>query len=181
MKRRGPAILLAVAIAGCAAQPAPHALTQDSSTVQFASRENHVRFSYPKTWHPVTDDTILSLVPTGETSLGDHRLVIDIPDLPFHIPGLIPMGLVVRGFEDDLKKRYKDVTLAPVADRQVGGVAGQELNAHARGDHGDVVVRAVLFVEGDRVYFIDAESDTTGAAAASKAFETVADSFQWMD
>ena len=140
-----------------------------------------MRFSYPKTWHPVKDDTILSLVPARENSLQDNHLVIDNPDLPLHIPFIIPMGPVVSGFEDDVKKRYKDVAESPVVDRIVGGVAGKEVNARARSDKGDVVVKAVLLVKGDHVYVIDAETLAANATDAAAAFETVVESLQWIN
>ncbi len=168
-------------LTGCAATPNRPIATTDPSLVLFESREMGMRFSYPKAWHPVKDDTILSLVPAGEDTLRVNHLVIDNPDVPFHIPFVIPMGPVVSGFEDDVKKRYKEVTEEPVRDRIVAGVAGKEVNARARSDSGEVVVRAVLLVRGDHVFVIDVESEAAKAADAMAAFETVVESLQWIN
>jgi hypothetical protein len=174
-----PAFMMLVQFAGCAPVARQSAPTTDPSLVYFASPNDGLSFCYPKTWHPVKDDTILTLAPIGQETLNGNHLVIDTPDLPFHIPGLIPMGPVVGGFEDDLKKRYKDVQESPWLDCMVGGVAGREVSAHATGDKGEVVVKAVLFVRGDHVYLIDAETDAAGAVSAAAAYKTVVDTLQW--
>jgi hypothetical protein len=43
------------------------------------------------------------LVPTG-VKLEDTSISLDVPKLPPHIPGLIPIGSVRNGYLDDLKK-----------------------------------------------------------------------------
>jgi hypothetical protein len=149
--------------------------------VAFASQSENIRFVYPPNWHPVKDDTILTLVPAGQNTIGRRHLVVDTPDLPLHIPGLIPLGLVVGGFEDDLKKRYKDVAIDPVTDTQVGGQAARQVTARGRDEIGDVVVVALLCVKGDRVYLVDAETALADADDAARAFATVVKSIQWMN
>ena len=92
-----------------------------AETVEFRSRERKLCFRYPAAWRPAKDDTILTLVPAGETTIGTHVLVVDDEDLPPHIPGLIPMPLVAKGFVDDLRQRYKGLSVDGSWDRTLVG------------------------------------------------------------
>ena len=107
--------------------------------------------------------------------------MIDEPDLPPHLPGFIPLGLVEAGFVADVQSRYKQVVLAPSTERLLAGVKGRFVQAKGQGPLGQVVVVAFLCVRGDHVFLIDAETDAAGADSARAAFETVVNSMQWMD
>jgi hypothetical protein len=146
------------------------------------SQKGSFRFAYPASWHPVMDDTVVTLVPAGESAIGQHTLAVDVPDLPWHIPGLIPLVLVEGGFVDDLRKRYKQVVVTVSTSRTVDGEEkGREVHATGLRDGGEVDIFALLVVHGDQVYVVDAETDAPGAAAALKAFDTVVGSIKWMD
>jgi hypothetical protein len=103
-----------------------------------------------------------------------------MPDLPFHIPGLIPLSAVEQGFVADVKRRYNHAIVDPPADRLIDGQTARLIRARQDGVPGAVVL-ALLCVHGDRVYVIDAETDIAGASAAQAAFDTVVDSWQWID
>ena len=55
---------------------------------------------------------VLSLVPQADSTAKDTSVVpclkITVPDLPFHIPGMIPCGSVANGYVNDMKKQYPD-------------------------------------------------------------------------
>ncbi|MGA2230903.1 MAG: hypothetical protein ABSH22_08385 [Tepidisphaeraceae bacterium] len=183
--RQGTWTLAAAVAAGCAAQPVATTRPTTSGVlahvIWYQDAKSQMRFAYPDSWHPVTDDTVLTLVPVGESKIGLHTVVIDEPDLPPHFPGLIPLGLVEAGFVADVQSRYKQVVLTPSTERLLAGVKGRFVQAKGKGDLGERVVVALLCVRGDHVFLIDAETDAAGAAAARAAFETVVSSMQWMD
>jgi hypothetical protein len=173
-------LILAGSIAGCARHALPD-MRPLTGVVRFQSRQAPIRFVYPANWHPVPDDTILTLLPDAESSIGLHTLAIDQPDLPPHIPGLIPLVFVVHGFVNDLKSRYKEVVVQSVVDRTADGANGSVVHATAQRPAGQVVVTAFLCVHGNSVYVVDAETDPQGVAQATAAFNTVVDSIQWTD
>jgi hypothetical protein len=173
-------LLLALAM-GCAVQKPPAAIVFDPANPSFQSQPHHVRFSYPSTWHPVHDDTVLTLVPSAESSIGQHVLVVEQPDLPFHIPGLIPLPSVESGFVDDQKKRYKQVAVAQSTDHPLAGSNGREVVARGLRDGKPVVVMALLCVHGDAVYLVVATTDSAGEKSARDAFDEIVKSFQWID
>src|SRR5687768_2920171 len=86
-------------------------LTTAPSRVAFAGPG--VRLSYPPAWTAVpSDDFVLRLVPAGAADdAASPSVSLDVPKLPPHIPGLIPLGSVVRGYVNDLKKNHPDVTV----------------------------------------------------------------------
>jgi len=177
------ALLLAAPLDGCASGKIDPATTQavvgKSGLVNVVSKSAGVEFEYPATWHPAKDDTVLTLLPEGESTIDRHVLVVDMPDLPPHIPGLIPMGLVEIGFVNDLKNRYQKVQVDQSIDRTVPGSAARQVCASGQNGGHDVKVVALLVVHGDRVFVIDSVSDSQNAVAARAAYETVVGSWKW--
>jgi hypothetical protein len=169
-------------VATTATQPSPALAETQPVSVPFVDAKHGLRFDYPATWHPVKDDTILTLVPVNETSIGHRVLVIDAPDLPLHLPGLIPLGAVESGFVDDVKSRGTDVNIV-AADPLVTwpGTKARWLHGTAkRKDDGRaVVIQTVVIVRGDTVIVIDAESDPDYAAATAAGFQAIVRSLQW--
>src|ERR1700734_1764694 len=63
-----------------------------------------IRLQYPAEWKKKDDaDYVLSL------TNGSQLFTLDIPDLPVHVPGMIPLSLVVNGYIDDLKKSHPGI------------------------------------------------------------------------
>jgi len=191
-----PAILTPLAtLAGCCASHVSHTAatalpatttaptTQASAAdrVAFKNTTARIQLAYPATWHPMKDDTVITLVPAAESSIGQRTLVVDKPDLPFHIPGLIPLNLVESGFVDDLKKRYKQVDSVTSAAVTIDGANGRELHATGMRASGPAVIDAAICVKGDAVYIIDGECDAAYKSELDAAFEMVIGSIQWMD
>ena len=165
-------------------QPAttpPAAATQPSAVSHtFDDATTGIRFSYPANWaaQPTTGTTKLHAV--ASPADGSAVLTLDVPQLPPHIPGLIPVGLVASGYVDDVKKRWPDATgPAPaevqVIDAQARRVAlsGHDAAGHAGTDD------AVLIVHGDRVYVLAVEAEPAGRPAATAALDEVVKSIQW--
>ena len=169
------------AIASSSATTAPTTQPPSAGTVAFKSTAAGMQFSYPTWWHPAKDDTVLTLVPQNEAAIGKRTLAIDKPDLPLHIPGLIPLNLVEAGFVDDLKKRYKQVDSVTSAALSIDGANGREIHASGVRDSGPAVVDAAVCVKGDAVYVIDGECDAAYKSQLDAAFEMVIGSIQWMD
>jgi hypothetical protein len=114
-----------------------------------------VRLSYPGGWVAVpSDDFVLRLVPAGAgNDAAAPSVSLDVPKLPPHIPGLIPLGRVVRGYIDDLKEKHRGVTVADPADTTVAGAKARLVRASwDEPDGASYLEVAVLTVHGDRVY-----------------------------
>lgn len=155
------------------------------SLASFTSPQADFALSYPATWHREhnpprsgQEPPVLDLVP--DASHGSCELAVDIPSLPFHIPGFLPIGLVGQGFVDDLKTRYKDVQVERIdGPASLGAQAATTVRGTVRDDSVPMAVLATLFVRNDHVYVIDAEYDLADGPQAKQAWETIVSNFRW--
>jgi hypothetical protein len=170
--------LLALLLIGCAGPTPGTSNDANPAAIEFQSVPGKVQFNYPASWQPMTDQTLLTLTPADDPS-GRNRLMIEKPDLPPHIPGLIPLGAVAAGFVADLRGRYNDVQLADPVDRQVAGSAAKEISAACQSDV-LVDVTAILCVHGDAVYILEAQTDAAHASAANEALDMIIQSWSWL-
>ncbi len=146
---------------GCRPKDMPPTTQPLSSAMrEFASVEHGVRFGYPAGWSSTPTDAYVLQIVSGSSSIS-----LDVPKLPVHVPGFIPLGMVVNGYVDDLKKKAPAVKVeAPVALKVAGANAKRVKSS---------VEDAVLTVHGDRVYIFRATPD------ASDVLDDLLRSVQW--
>src|SRR5450756_2402144 len=106
MKRLACIALLGVSVAchSSLSPPKPtSALVESSDAPQkrFDYPDAGIAFMYPWNWKPVpgSKSQLAVIAPDG------GQLSLDVPVLPFHIPGMIPVDQVESGYGDDFKKR----------------------------------------------------------------------------
>jgi len=145
----------------------------------FDDTKDGVRLQYTTDWLPKPDpDYVLQLVP-ADGSTG-RRIVFDIPDLPFHIPGMIPLGLVENGYLNDLKEKHTDVQVESSADHAIGrGAKARLVIASWTQDGGPHLNVSLLMVRNDHVYILACGCDPAHLAATRTDFDKVVDSLQW--
>ena len=166
---------------GCAVHHAPVTQPGNPTAVWYENQRASIRFCYPMSWHPVKGGATVTLVPLGESTVGSHRLTIDDPELPPHLPGFIPLGLVEAGFVADLRNRYNQLRVTSSVAYELDGVSARRLSAAGVSKNGPVVVNTVLCVRGDSVYVIDAETDAADAMRTREAFDMVVESLRWLN
>ena len=154
--------------------PSPFTCTKFSFTVQ-----------PPPDWVPVKGDPddALSLAPQSQANAKDlskvSSLKITVPDLPMHIPGMIPVGSVANGYVSDMRKEYPDwhvdervVATVPAASaRRIVSTFSQN-GATWR----DVVL---CIVHKDRVFLLVADCPVGDYPATRAAFDAMAASLKW--
>ena len=103
------ALIALLAIASIPLACAKHPSTVGHKPTTLATRifdrpDLGVRLAWPGGWETrPSQDFVLMLVPVGAPTVGT-RISLDVPKLPPHIPGLIPIGSVRSGYLDDLRK-----------------------------------------------------------------------------
>lgn len=148
--------------------------------IEFVSTAKGVRLEYPQGWKPVpSSDYVLLLVPVVGSASGERSISLDVPDLPLHVPGLIPMNSVVNGYLDDLKKHHPALRV----DESTGYVMP---GTHARRvrstwiEHGrSFVEQAQIMVHGDGVYILRADDDSASFPETLHGFSQIADSLHF--
>ncbi len=161
-------------LATLAAAPAAGA-----ATVTFDDKKDNVHFNYSDDWKPKEDkDYVLRLVPAAGSS--DRAITFDVPELPFHIPGMIPLGMVANGYVDDMKKQHADLHVDENVDHPMPGAAKSKLVRSSWKREGKSYSNvAILMIHGDQVFILAAEAEAADLAATREAFDKIAASIQW--
>lgn len=134
-----------------------------------------VRMGWPAGWERVgSEDYVLVLKGNGGAEIS-----LDVPKLPAHVPGLIPLGLVVNGYQDDLKKQVG------VLDKRElpppGGVLGEKAKmVRSAWDGGAMQETAVIVVHDDHVYILRGRSDAEHERATRETMGQMVGSWRWV-
>jgi hypothetical protein len=186
----GPGFVLALVFCGCAAGASQEPATQPATASTTAPAPfTCAKFSFtvqpPADWTAVKGDPddALSLVPQSQASAKDlskvPSLKITVPDLPIHIPGMIPVGSVANGYVSDTLKQYPDfhvdervVATVPAANaRRIVSTFSQN-GATWR----DMVL---CIVHKDRVFLLVADCPVGDYPATRAAFDAMTGSLKW--
>lgn len=168
-------------------EPLP-ATTAPAEAGVFASAQHGFRLTYPPEWEPVPSaEFVLSLQLRGAGGVDTNEagttfaaaISVDVPKLPPHIPGWIPLGLVVNGYVDDLKERYADLRLEESAPTKLAGANARRVRSTWTIDGRPQVEDAVLTARGDRVYIFRLTADSRDYARALAVYESVLRSVTW--
>lgn len=160
-------------------RPAGPSSAPSPTTIIFDDKKDGVRLQFTSAWVSRPDpDYVLQLVP-ADGSTG-RRIIFDIPDLPFHIPGMIQPGLVEHGYLSDLKEKHKDLRVESSAACPIGRGAQARLVISSwtqdGGPHHNV---ALLIIRSDHVFILACGSDPAHLAATRTDFDAVAESLHW--
>jgi hypothetical protein len=176
-------LLLSLIALGCVAsnQKAGILLAADTkpatapSSQTFQDPANLICLQYPADWTKKTDpDYVLSLVN------GSRLFTLDIPDLPPHIPGMIPLGLVVNGYIDDLKKAHPDVKTSEEAAPKISHARSRRLHSSWAEKKVATSEVATLIVHGDHVFILRMVAPTDQLPAARTVYNSIVESLQWV-
>ncbi len=176
-----------------ATHPATPATAPTTARSTFDSPLGNFQVSYPSGWDAktggaastgvyqgkkFTDTTVLTLVPTGAKD-DERSISIDLPSLPPHIPGLIPIGMVATGYISDLRQQHADLKVEESAPSTAAQAQARRIHLtwNEKG-HGcfDLVV---LIVRNDRIYIFSADGDAKSFHQINSAFKLVVDSLHW--
>jgi hypothetical protein len=134
---------------------------------------------YPDDWS-LKNDPKFALDLSPRSASGDIDLTLQIPVLPMHIPGLIPIGSVASGYSDDFRKSHPGATTIQNAAHSLSDSKARLI--HTTWRQGAIVDHdlAMLVVHGDHVYVLSVDCDSAQYARVRKAFDTVANSWRWI-
>ena len=136
---------------------------------------------YPGDWVPVAGTKSQLQIHASSKDQSFSQLTLDIPKLPFHIPGMIPVDSVCSGYIDDEKKTIPDQTVTKLPDPTVPDARQRrvKLSGHINGNGKLTTDEAVLIVHNDKVYILAADGHDSGFPAAHAALEQALKTLQW--
>lgn len=175
-----PNAATAAASTAAAAKPATSApAATRASGGKFDGSKWGFTAEYPAGWTlKPSQNYEMFLVPAG-TAQSDTSVSVDVPDLPPHIPGMIPFRLVKNGYTDDLTKSHPDVqtrdeTAPPVPNAKAALVTSTWKVAGK-----PVSETALILLHADHVYIIRAHDDPSTEKETRAAFDAVVKSLNW--
>ncbi len=153
-----------------------------NGSVEFSNPRHGIRLVYPAAWSATdSNEFILLLVPKNwKPGSSGQSISLDIPKLPSHVPGLIPIGLVVNGYIDDLKKLHRGVKVEEPAAMKVAGVNARRVVATWQEGDQSRVEEAVLTVHGDRVYIFRGTSTVSDQVSVQQLLADMLKSVGWI-
>jgi len=141
------------------------------------------QFDYPGDWQPAKGQTAVFAItapvnPPAATT--KPSLSLDVPKLPWHLPGMITAGMVASGYVSDLQKnQIPDAVLKEETAVTVAGENGKRVTCtgHIAGKTSTDV--AIILVHADKVYILSADSDESGCDSARKTLDEAATTWKW--
>ena len=148
--------------------------------VSCVSTAKGVSLEYPPDWKPIpSSDFLLMLVPVGGSASNERSISLDVPDLPLHVPGMIPLGSVQSGYLDDLKKQHAGLRVDESTTYAMPSTKCRRVRSTWVKSGRTYVEQAQLMVHGDRVYILRANDDSTTFPDTFHTYSQVADSLHF--
>ena len=160
-----------------AVPPATTATTEPASTstplTAYEYAKAGIKLNIPD-WKKIDDKDYIVAV-ADQTS----KFSLDVPELPAHLPGFLPLRLVVNGFIDDLKKKDQGLKVIDDADYKIPSASARRVRFgwtdEGVAKHG----AAILIVHDDHVYILRLEGGAKQSEANDKLMDQVAQSVAW--
>jgi hypothetical protein len=178
-------IVAAIAASGCGHKapkdPAPaSSVSESANDGRFTDQKHKFAIAYTKPWterKPTGPDDVVSL--KRDDLKGE--IAIAVPKLPAHIPGMIPLPSVEKGYIDDLKKRMKNVKETETQPVKIAGAFGRRFVIEGDESGGKKKLAVLAIVRGDTLYIMTAECPESEFEDVRGAFEQVARSWKWIE
>ena len=149
----------------------------------FESTAKKVRLTYPAAWTArPSKDYVLVAAPPGDDGgpAAGRSISLDVPDLPPHIPGFIPMGRVEKGYVEDLKEQWPGLRVEESTSQAVAGTQARRVRSTWQAGGRARVELALILVHADRVYILRADGDAEVLDELRHVFDGVAGSIEWV-
>jgi len=147
----------------------------------FSSKPLGVELTIPAGWisHPSVDHVLMLIYPPANEP-PDCSISLDVPDLPVHLPGLIPIGMVKNGYIDDLRKKFPQVQIEQDPAAEIPHAEARLVRSTWQDNGRRCHETALLMVHGDHVYILRANADAARYGGTVAAFDAIAKSIRWI-
>lgn len=177
------AVVAIVLVSSCAKHQSPvrPSPATTRATRLFDRADLGIRLTCPAGWvsHP-SQDFVLLLAPAG-VKPEQTWISLDVPKLPPHIPGLIPIGSVRNGYLDDLRKSVGQLETKDLLPPGVPNAAQRLVRSTATDANGVMIQEtALLMVHGDGVYILRGRSAVDDEPGTRAAFDEIVKSMEWI-
>jgi hypothetical protein len=156
------------------APPIPQANQQ-----QFEDKSGGISFKYPAGWTSSNPKETQFKFTLPNAKPGPVEMTLDVPKLPWHPPGWIPIDQVRSGYIDDAKKKMPDAQVTNLPDAVIPDAKDHRVKLTGTVDGKPAVNEAVLIVHSDKVYVLSIEPELAAYPSAQKALDLATQSLKW--
>ena len=180
--------LLALLITGCNHRGAAVA---DSTTQPadagdgkvFHDKKYHFSFVYPDNWtsRKGDDPEDVLTIDADKDKPQQAEITVSIPKLPPHIPGMLPLPAVEKGYIDDVKKRMQNVKEPLSEPLKIDGASARRFVITGNDKNGKRKLIVLAIFKGDHLFVITAEGAEDQFSTMKPAFDQIARSWKWAE
>jgi hypothetical protein len=146
-----------------------------------------VRLDVPAGWEERRSKDFVLLLTAASGAKGASKdggdaptISLDVPNLPPHVPGMIPIGSVRGGYLDDLRKAEGTLKTEDLKPPGIPSASARMVRSTWTDSAGKTKQEtALLLVHADRVYILRGRSLTSDEQATRGAFDGIVRSLQW--
>jgi hypothetical protein len=183
---RLPLLLVPLLSLGCHTEtPLPQSpatepmIAMPAGQSRFEDKATGISFEYPAGWAETSKDSVQFKFASRTPADPAIELVLDIPKLPWHIPGMIPIDSVRDGYVDDVKKRMPDAQVNNLMDPSIPDARQHRVMLTGQIDNRPVVNDAVTIVHGDHVFILSVEVDPAIYPRAKAVLDHAVATLNW--
>ena len=188
----GRSIIIFVLLSGAAASIGCHKHSTRATTQQLPKDEttarvyeNHdagVHLEFPSSWQTHRSaDYVWAISPVSTGEAGAPEISLDVPSVPPHLPGMITLSAVKRGYLDDLRKQMKDLTVFADTDYTLPQSKARWVEASGHDAGRARKVGALLFIHAERVYILRADSSSDQYDKTKAVLDQIIASLRWIN
>src|SRR5581483_12376485 len=137
------------------------AATKPSNGGKFTYSPAGIEVTWPGGWKQTKLETYeWAIEPADAGDKPDRWIALDIPTLPLHPPGMIPISKVESGYLDDLKKECGKLDVKELTPPKLPDAKERMVRAAWQKDGKSMQQTALLIVHDDHVYIFRGRSET---------------------
>ena len=138
-----------------------------------------VEISWPAGWKRGTVSNYEWAIVPSKDAGQDQSVSMDIPDLPPHIPGMIPVSRVCSSYVKHLGEKNGKVDKQDLTPPSIPDASMKMVRCSWSKDGKGWQETGLLIVHADHVYIFRASSDTEHEKATRETFDKVVQSLKW--
>lgn len=153
--------------------------SNDALGGNFAYAPAGIELSWPSGWQQTQKEGYEWTIVPAEKHGADCWISLDVPTLPLHPPGMIPIGRVESGYLDDLRKQFGNLDTKDLTPPKLPNAKERFCRCSWQKDGQSMQQTALLMVHDDHVYIVRARSDADHEQPTRETFDAVVASIKW--
>lgn len=153
--------------------------TSRSASTSFTHSATGLTMRYPTEWVRRTSKEYALWITSENSASPGMTISLEVPELPPHLPGWIPIGLVQKGYLDDMRESHPEVKVATLSTESVDGATARFLRSDWGAGNETQTEFAWLLVHADHVLILRGISSAGQAENVRRQLEEMVRTIRW--